>query len=91
MANPWMVIAAVIGIAVLYVLLPHVGHTFSRFRAGRTVRCPEAGTDARIGVNAPRAAITSAFGSPSLQVEGCSLWPERRSCAQACLGTPEMR
>jgi hypothetical protein len=91
MANPWLVIAAVIGIAALYVLLPHVRHTFVRFRAGRTVRCPEAGTEARIGVNAARAAVTSAFGSPSVRVEGCSLWPDRRGCAQACLDAPEMR
>lgn len=91
MANPWLVIAGVIGIAVLYVLAPHVAHTFGRFQAGRTVRCPETGTEARVAVNAARAAITSAFGGPSLHVEGCSLWPDRRGCARTCRGAPEMR
>jgi hypothetical protein len=39
-----------------------------------------------IELAAMRALVTSALGFPKqLRVAGCTHWPERRGCAQACL------
>lgn len=91
MANPWMVIAAVIGIGLVYVLVPHVSHTYARFKARRALRCPETGRPVEVGVDAGRAAVASAFGEPALRVKECTLWPEKSNCRQECVGAPEMR
>ncbi len=40
MSAPWVVIAAIIAVAVGYVLLPVVADTFRRFRTKRSFRCP---------------------------------------------------
>ncbi|MBI3990325.1 MAG: hypothetical protein HY347_12000 [candidate division NC10 bacterium] len=89
MSTPWIVVAAVVALGVLYVLLPVVAQTFLRYRRTKVLRCPEAGKEAEVGIDAARAAYTSAFGQPQLQVEDCSLWPERKDCGQDCLGLPE--
>lgn len=85
MSAPWVVIAAIIAVAVCYVLLPVVADTFRRFRAKRSLRCPETGREAEVGIDAGRAALTSAFGRALLRVKNCSLWPERKECAQDCV------
>ncbi|MFQ5881890.1 MAG: hypothetical protein ACE5I9_05390 [Candidatus Methylomirabilales bacterium] len=89
MNTAWIVITAILSVAVLYVLLPLVVHTFLRYRTRKLLRCPETGSEAEVGVDASRAALTSAFGRPLLRVMNCSLWPERKECAQACLGVPQ--
>lgn len=91
MANPWMLIAAVVGIGLVYVLAPHVGHTYARFKARRALKCPETGKPVQVGVDAGHAAMTSAFGEPALRVKECTLWPEKSNCSQACVGAREMR
>lgn len=90
MSHPWTVVIAVLAVAALYVLLPVVADTFRRFRSSRILRCPESGGKAEIGMDASRAAFTSAFGRPLLRVKACSLWPERQQCKQDCLGLPEV-
>jgi len=86
MGNPLTVIAAILGAAVLYVLLPVGLHTFRRFRKRRVVGCPETGRDAEVGVDAIRAALGSTLGRRRiLSVRECSLWPERKDCPQSCL------
>ncbi len=89
MSTPWIVIGAIIAVAVLYVLLPVVGDTFRRFQAKRSLRCPETGSQVEVGIDAGRAAWTSAFGRALLRVRNCSLWPERKGCAQDCVRLPE--
>jgi hypothetical protein len=89
MGHPWIVVAAVVGIGVLYVLVPLMADTFRRYRRSRVLRCPELGGQAEVGIDASRAAFTSAFGRPQLRVQACSLWPERASCRQDCLSLPE--
>ncbi len=89
MSAPWVVIAAIIAVAVGYVLLPVVADTFRRFRTKRSLRCPVTGGEAEVGINAGRAAWTSAFGRALLRVKNCSLWPERKNCRQDCLHLPE--
>ncbi len=85
MSHPWIVLVAVLAVACLYVLLPLVADTFRRFRSPRMLRCPETSGPAEVGIDAPRAAVTSAFGQPLLRVKSCSLWPERDQCKQHCL------
>jgi len=89
MNAPWVVIAAIVGVGACYVLLPVVGDTFRRFRTKKSLRCPVTGGEAEVGVDAGRAALTSAFGRVLLRVKNCSLWPERKGCAQDCLSQPE--
>lgn len=89
MNAPWILLAAIVAVALVYVLLPVVGEVFLRFRAKRQLRCPETGTNAEVGVDARRAAFTAAIRQPLLRVKSCSLWPERLGCGQHCLGHPE--
>ena len=90
MDHPWIVAIAVVGIGVLYVLLPLIADTFRRFRGSRVLRCPETGGQADVGIDASRAAFTSAFGPPQLRAKTCSLWPEKEKCQQDCLTLPEV-
>lgn len=89
MNAPWVVIAAIVGVGAWYALLPVVADTFRRFRTKKSLRCPVTGGEAEVGVDAGRAALTSAFGRALLRVKNCSLWPERKGCAQDCLSLPE--
>jgi hypothetical protein len=85
MNHPWIVVLAIFAVALLYVLTPLVADTFRRFRSPRLLRCPETGGKAEVGIDASRAALTSAFGRPLLQVKRCSLWPGKEQCKQDCL------
>jgi hypothetical protein len=85
MSHPWIVLVAVLAVGLLYVLMPLVADTFRRFRSPRTLSCPETGGTAEIGIDASRAALSSAVGRPLLRVKTCSLWPERDRCKQDCL------
>jgi len=85
MTAPWILIAALAAVGLVYVLLPVGLEVFFRFRAARRLRCPETGADAEVGVDAGRAAFTALLGRPHLRIERCSLWPERMGCGQACL------
>ena len=89
MSQPWIVVIAVLAAALLYVLAPVVADTFRRYRSRRILRCPETGGKAEVGIDASRAAVTSAFGRPHLRAESCSLWPEKDQCKQECLASPE--
>lgn len=78
-------VAAIVAVALVYVLLPVTMETFLRFRVPRGLQCPETGTSAAVGVDAPWAAFTAAFCPPRLRVKNCSLWPERKACGERCL------
>lgn len=85
MSYPWIVVLAVVALGLVYVLTPLVADTFRRFRSPRLLSCPETGGQAEVGIDASRAALTSAFGRPVLRVKNCSLWPEKEQCKQDCL------
>lgn len=91
--NPWLVLLAIALLAAVFVVVPVVAATFSHYRRAWLLRCPAEGTDARVTVDATRAAIGEAVGRPALEVERCSLWPRLRLCRQECLSLPtsEMR
>ncbi len=88
--NPWIVIAGVVVIAVVYVVLP-VGLSMSgRFRGWKIVTCPTAYRPTAILVG--RAGLAEALGVRSLRrIRGCSLWPERSGCDRRCLALPDDR
>ena len=90
MSNPGILIVAILALAGLYVLLPRAAHIFARFREVRILPCPETGGKADVAIDASRAALTSVLGRPKLRATGCSLWPERRDCAEGCLRHPEV-
>lgn len=85
MSTPWLLLAALVALAVVYVLLPVVGAAFLRFRPTRGLTCPETGAAAEVGADAGWAAFTAAFRHPIVRVKCCSLWPGQRGCDQSCL------
>lgn len=89
MDTPWILIAAILTVAALYVLVPLVAHTFLRYRPRKHLTCPETGNEVEVHVDASRAAITATFGEPLLRVKDCSHWPERKECDQGCLEPSE--
>ena len=89
MSAPWIVLAAIVALAVAYVLLPVIGAVFVRFRGARELACPETGANATVGGDAGWAAFTGAFRHPVLRVKSCSLWPGRRGCGEGCLDSYE--
>lgn len=91
MTTPLTVLAAIVALAIVYVLLPVTVEAFLRFRARRQLTCPETGMNAEVGVDARLAGFTAAFRHPVLRIKSCSLWPKRAGCGQACLGQLEER
>jgi hypothetical protein len=87
--NAPLLLAGILLVGLVYVLVPVTGDAYVRFRRRRRVHCPEAGTGADVQLDARHAALTAAFGDPAVRVAGCSLWPERGGCAQACVPTAD--
>ena len=85
MKTPIITIASIIALAILYVLLPLVIHTFQRYRNKKVLKCPETGGLAEVDIDARRAAISSLFSKPLLRVKNCTLWPKRKGCREGCL------
>ena len=79
------VIGSIAAVGGFYVVLPVVAGTYRRFRASRTVTCPDNQAAAEIEIDAMHAAASAAFGPPALEVTRCSRWPERRHCGRECL------
>lgn len=57
---------------------------YFRYRTPRSVRCPEAGCEATVALDALFAAADLS-GEAALEVNACSLWPGRARCAQHCV------
>lgn len=85
MEHPWLTLAGILVIALVYVLAPVVADAYARFRGVRALRCPLAGLKVEVALDAGHAACTAAFGPPALRISRCTLWPRRTWCAQACL------
>jgi nucleotide-binding universal stress UspA family protein len=86
--DPWLVLFALIALALLFVVAPVAAATFAYWRRPRRLVCPEEGTTARVTVDARRAALGEALGRPALEVARCSFWPRLRFCRQECLAAP---
>ncbi len=90
MISPGAAIVIIVAVGILLVLLPVMAYTFTRYRAPRVLACPETGEQVRLGIDAARAALTSALGRPRLRVRWCTLRPLWDGCAQSCLQLPEI-
>jgi hypothetical protein len=88
MQFPGLVILGVLVIGAVFVVLPVALTTLAENRHARAVRCPEAGTSARVHFDPARAARGALVGRVWLSVADCSLWPERGGCGQACTKAP---
>ena len=80
-----MTLLAVAGVGLAFVFIPVGADAYLRYRDPRPVRCPKAGCKAEICLDAWHAAVTAVPGPPRLHVAGCSLWPGREGCAEACV------
>jgi hypothetical protein len=80
-----LVIAAVLGMGMIYVVFPVFVATFMGYRKNRQVHCPEEKKTATVNVDAQAAALSAVVGKNRVQIKNCSLWPERRDCAQECI------
>lgn len=81
-----MLVTAIVGLAVVYVLVPVFLQTFRRFRSPKRLPCPVTGGRAAVRIDASRAALADVLaGRPRLRVGNCSLWPERSGCGEGCL------
>jgi len=58
---------------------------YRRSRIPRDITCPEANQFATIQLDARHAVAMHALGETHRRVTGCSLWPERQACDQACV------
>jgi hypothetical protein len=85
MEHPWLILAGILVIGLVYVLIPVVADAYARYRGVRALRCPLAGVGVEVALDAGHAARTAAFGRPALRIRRCTLWPRRTWCAQACL------
>lgn len=85
MEKPLLMIAVIAGIGLVYVVLPVMLDAFMRYRKIRRVNCPEEKKTALMNVDAKAAALAAAQGKTQRRVTNCSLWPEKRDCAQRCL------
>jgi hypothetical protein len=81
--NPGVTLAAIGGVALVFVLIP-VGLAARRqYRTYKLVRCPALGVGA--GVLIRRAGLAEALGWRGLRrVADCTYWPRHRACAQPC-------
>jgi len=69
----------------LTVALPGCIETYTRYRRGHFVICPETQRQGAVVLSAGLAAASSALLTTHLHVKGCTLWPEQRPCSRRCL------
>ena len=80
--NPWLVLPAIVVLAVLYIMVPAGLVMASYYRRPKLLRCPLTKADA--AVVGGRSGLAEALGTRSLRrIASCSLWPQR-GCVQAC-------
>jgi hypothetical protein len=58
---------------------------YCAYRGKRLVACPETHKTVSVNVAAQEAAVGAFLGEPTLRLNECSRWPERRNCGQDCL------
>jgi nucleotide-binding universal stress UspA family protein len=85
--NPWLVLSALLTLALTYVALPVAIAAFRQWRRPWRLTCPRAGSVAQIQVGAARASLGEVFGRRP-EIDRCSLWPALVGCKQECLASP---
>lgn len=84
--NATVVALTVLTFAVVVAVAWRAVRIWARMRGARLVTCPETGRTAAVTIDAGRAAIRSLVDTePEARLAGCSRWPERAHCDEACL------
>ena len=86
MNAPWIAIAAIVALAIFYILIPVAADAYRRFTLRRVVTCPETQRLAEIRLDPGYAARSTLVGAPKARVTGCTRWPERKGCPADCVG-----
>lgn len=86
--NPWIVLLGLVLVALVYVVAPVGAAALANYRRPWRLKCPRAGTEAQIKINALWAAVTEVLGRGTPSIERCSLWPAQRGCREECLALP---
>ena len=84
----WTVVLLVVGVAIVFVVLPVAATAWSHWRRPMRLTCPRVGSRAQINVAATRAAVAAVFGRDPLGIEKCSLWSDVWGCRNECLALP---
>lgn len=75
-----------LGLCIIYLMPALMGYSiFARYRGDRLVTCPETKNPVVVELDAHHAAVTGLTGKPETRIAGCTRWPEREECDQACL------
>ena len=88
--NAWLVLLAVLALALAFVCIPLALTTYTQWRRPWRLTCPRAGSVAQIQVGATRAAVGEMFGRRP-EIDRCSLWPALAGCRQECVDGPAAR
>lgn len=86
--NPWLILLGLVLVALVYVVAPVGAAALANYRRPWRLKCPRAGTEAQIKINALWAAVTEVLGRGTPSIERCSLWPAQRGCREECLALP---
>jgi hypothetical protein len=85
MDHPFLVLASIFTLGLIYVVFPVATEAFMRYRKSRNLTCPEEAKTAVVSIDARDAALNAAIGNKRLHIKSCSLWPQKSHCAQGCL------
>jgi hypothetical protein len=81
--DPEVVLPAIMGIGVGFVVLPMMGMQAAAARWPQTVTCPDNGKEEQVRLGMKRALLT-VFTDGQQRVTDCSRWPEKCDCNRAC-------
>lgn len=82
----WTILGTIVITVAAYLLLSGFLRTWRLYHGPRVITCPENLQPAAVSVAAFQAAKWFAIsGETDLHLEGCSRWPEKAGCDQACL------
>jgi hypothetical protein len=85
MEHPWLLVFALVALAVTYVGLPLAVVGWRRYRERLRVHCPRADADAQVRVGRLSAATSELLPGRRLRLVDCSLWPDLQGCRQECM------
>jgi hypothetical protein len=80
-----VVLMTVLVVFATYTVLAPLALNLGRFDCGFALHCPERQEGAVVEVRAAGAALSSAYGEPSLKLRRCSLLAPGKACRQECL------
>ena len=83
--DPKVVLPAILGTALGYVILPSVAIAAAQARYPRCVTCPETGDGELVRIGMGRA-ILSFFTGSKQRIIDCSRWPANECCLRGCAG-----